>query len=290
MPNRLAAASARSPAGLRFITAAARSVPGMRSGPKASNASPVWTRWRRAAPPREARSARRDARRDGRVRDERLSVFDGATGRRHDRLARHPAGAQQDQPVALHLQDGRLDPDGTGAAVHHRVDPSLEIRHDVRRRGGADVSRSVRARRGDRASRKREDPACQGMGGHADRQRVEPGRGEIAHAAPRAARQNEGQRTRPEGGGETARQRVEARERLRRREVRHVGDQGVEARSPLGRIDACDGSPAGGVGAQPVDRLRGKGDEPALRQNAPGLVRSASSAARRRVSGIGPCC
>ncbi len=49
-------------------------------------------------------------------------------------------------------------------------------------------------------------------------------------------------------------------------EVGHVDDQRVEARPALGLVDLEHGVGIGGVGAEPVDRLGGEGDDPACPQ------------------------
>ena len=71
--------------------------------------------------------------------------------------------------------------------------------------------------------------------------------------------------------GERASARVERDERLGFVEPRDVDDQRVEARPALGREDRGDGMLVGGVGAEPVNGLGRKGDEPPRTQQLRGL-------------------
>ncbi len=44
-------------------------------------------------------------------------------------------------------------------------------------------------------------------------------------------------------------------------------DQRVEGGPPLGGVEPGHGAGVGGVGAEPINRLGGEGDEPAFAQN-----------------------
>ena len=70
--------------------------------------------------------------------------------------------------------------------------------------------------------------------------------------------------------GEQLRVRIETRERKRRVGARHMRDQRVEARAALGGVKPRDRFAIGRVGAEPVDRLGRKRDQPAVGEHARG--------------------
>jgi hypothetical protein len=72
------------------------------------------------------------------------------------------------------------------------------------------------------------------------RDRVEACGREIGDGAGGRARQDEGERARPEGGGEPLGRRVEPAEPARRLDVRDMGDQRVERRPALRRVKPRD--------------------------------------------------
>ena len=128
------------------------------------------------------------------------------------------------------------------------------------------------------------------MGGHAQGDAGEAGAGEVADRAGR----REAGTTSVSGPGQNASARrrravVEHALAPRRREVRHMRDQRVEARPPLGGVDPGDRARVGRVGAEAVDRLGREGDEAAVAQQARRLgdIRLAASAASRRVADVG---
>ena len=101
------------------------------------------------------------------------------------------------------------------------------------------------------------------MTGHAHRDAVEAGGGEVGDRAAGRLGQHQRQRPRPERFGELFGVGIEARQRPRRRQIGHVRDQRIERRPALGLIEPRDGPAVGGVGAEAVNRLGRKGDQPA---------------------------
>ena len=99
------------------------------------------------------------------------------------------------------------------------------------------------------------------MGRGPDRHRVEPGAGQQRQPASVAARQDQGQRARPEPGGEVAGAAVEDGKRLGFGDARYMDDQRVEARPALGREDRGDRVLVHGVGAEPIYRLGREGHQ-----------------------------
>ena len=65
---------------------------------------------------------------------------------------------------------------------------------------------------------------------------------------------------------------IKNRERPRRLQRGDMGDQRIERRAAFGGVEAGDGLAVTRVGAEPVDGLGRKGDQPALRQAAPGRL------------------
>ena len=66
--------------------------------------------------------------------------------------------------------------------------------------------------------------------------------------------------------------------------VRHMRDQRIEARAALGRIEPRDRFAVGGVGAEAVDRLGRKRDQPAVRRARARPPRSRRGSRRANVS------
>ena len=89
-----------------------------------------------------------------------------------------------------------------------------------------------------------------------------------ATGQPGAFGQNQRQRPRPKRFGKPRRIGIKARQRPRRRKIDHMGDERIERRPALGLVEARDGLAVGGVGAEAVNRLGRKGDEPAGRKAA----------------------
>ena len=106
----------------------------------------------------------------------------------------------------------------------------------------------------------------------AQRDARKSGARELANAAARSGWGDERQRARPEAFGQALRglrQRGLAQRGVERGDM---GDQRIEARPALGGIDPRDRGRRGGVGAEPIDGLGRKGDEPALAQNFGGAL------------------
>jgi hypothetical protein len=83
--------------------------------------------------------------------------------------------------------------------------------------------------------------------------------------------QHQGQWARPEPGGQPLGPLVEAGDPPGGGDVGHMGDQGVEARPALGRVDRRHGAGVGGVGRQAIDRLGRQDDQAAAFQRSGGL-------------------
>jgi hypothetical protein len=196
-----------------------------------------------------------------------------------DVVARQAARTQQQRCVAEAADDRRFEADLRGSAVQYRIDRAAEIGQDMRGGRWAYPARAVGRRAGEGKSETLQQAPRERMGRHAQGHAVEAGAGEIADRAAGARGHHKGQRPWPErfrkglgGAIETAL----APGRLR---ARHVGDEGIEARPLLGRVDAGDRFGVAGVGAEAVDRLRGKGHQPAgaeyrLRPRQPSLARA----------------
>ena len=62
--------------------------------------------------------------------------------------------------------------------------------------------------------------------------------------------------------------RIETAERLRRLQIRDMGDERVEGRAAFGLVDPRDGAPVGRVGAEAIDGLGREGDQAAGGEHA----------------------
>jgi hypothetical protein len=96
--------------------------------------------------------------------------------------------------------------------------------------------------------------------GDAHRQAVEARRGQQRHRTVLAARQHQGQRTRPDGCRQTARPLVEIDQPYRFVDGGHMDDQRIEAGPALGGEDRRHGAVVGGVAPEAVNGLCGEGD------------------------------
>ncbi len=146
-----------------------------------------------------------------------------------------------------------------------------QIGKHVRGHGRRDMAGAVGRRRHHRPAEAGEERSRHRMIGHAHRDGIEPGRRQIGHRASGRFAQHQRQRSRPERCGEPRGFGGELRQRVRRGKIGHMRDQRVERRPPLGRIEPRHRLAIAGVGAEPVNRLGRKGDEPAGGQNARGL-------------------
>ena len=126
----------------------------------------------------------------------------------------------------------------------------------------------VRRRRHHRSAAGRQDALRRTMARNAHRDGVESGGGEVRHRAVGRPRQHQRQRSRPERGREPRGAGVEAGEPACGRDVGHVRDQRIERGTSLGLVEARHRLAVGGVGAEPVHRFGGKGDQAAGAQRA----------------------
>ncbi len=105
------------------------------------------------------------------------------------------------------------------------------------------------------------------MRGDPDRDRFEPGGGEIGHRTIFCFGQHQRQRPRPECLGKRDRLLVEAGNPHSRPEIPDMGDQRIERGPALGLIKPRNRGWIGGVGAEAVDGLGRERDQPASREN-----------------------
>ena len=175
--NRLAAASRRSPAGLRFKAPSGARGPKARSnspGSQALGVEPEPGAWRIVA----CELARGE--------HARLSVvLEPAAERRLDVLAWLSAGAEQGRGGG-ERDDGGFEARLRGAAIEDHVNGASEVFLDMARAGGADAARNVGAGRGDGNAGGGEKLARGRVRGDADRERIEAGGDKLANAAGRA--------------------------------------------------------------------------------------------------------
>ena len=163
-----AAASTRSPDGLRSSTAAASCSPAGWAPPNRSTASPGAMR----------ASVEPDARPGGVVRCEharrKRPVLAAGLLRRDlertskqalDGLSRHAAGTQQQRFVAKAGHNGRFEPDLGRSSVEHGIDPPVEIRQHMRGARGADAAGTVGGGRSDGPSRLPQQSCAMGCAG-----------------------------------------------------------------------------------------------------------------------------
>ena len=198
----------------------------------------------------------------------------GAAQHGLDGLSGHAARAQQARPIGQAGDDGGFHPHFSRAPIKDRFDAPRQIRRHMVGAGGAHPSRAIG--RGGRHGLAQGSQQGQGdgVGGHAQPDGVEPRSGQRRDRAGGRHWDNERQRPRPEGLRQSAGLGVEDPFALGRLQVHYMGDERVERGSPLGRVDARHRLATGGVRAQPVDRLGGKGDEPASGEHARGLAQA----------------
>ena len=158
--------------------------------------------------------------------------------------------------------------DRRGAAVDDQIDAAVEIGEYVRGRGRRDMAGAVGRRRHHRPAETGEELPRHRMIGHAHCDGIEPGRRQIGHCATWRFAQHQRQRPRPEGLRQPRGLAGKLRQRARRGEIGHVRNQWIERRPPLGGIEPGHRLAIAGVGAEPVNRLGRKGDEPPGGKNA----------------------
>ncbi len=112
----------------------------------------------------------------------------------------------------------------------------------------------------------------EGVRRRANGHRIQPGAGEIANGGRIGERRDDGQRAGPERLRELDSARVEAGEAQGGGQVLDMGDQGIEARTPLGLEQPRNSGRIAGVGGETIDRLGRQDDELARRQGARGRL------------------
>ena len=108
------------------------------------------------------------------------------------------------------------------------------------------------------------------MAGHPHGHAVQAGAGQVADPVAVADGSHDRQGPRPEGLGQGPRPGVEHRNGLGLHGVSDMGDQGIEARPPLGLEDGSDSDGVAGVCTEAIDRLGGQDDKPAFGERADG--------------------
>ena len=94
----------------------------------------------------------------------------------------------------------------------------------MRRRGRRDMAGQIRRRRHHRPAERAQDLPRHRVGGHPDRDGIEPGGGEVGDRAIPRLRQHQRQRPRPECLGQRKRGGVETGDSPGRREIADMGD------------------------------------------------------------------
>ena len=184
-----------------------------------------------------------------------------------DRRARQAAGPQQHR-FAEAGDDGRFDADRRRAAVDDEIDAAAEIGQHVVSRGRRQVAGAVGRGRDHGLAEGPQNIARHVVVGHPHGDGVEPGRRQVGDRTVGGFGENERERSRPERGGEPRRVGIKTAERLRRLQIRDMGDERVEGRAAFGLVDPRDGAPVGRVGAEAVDGLGRKGDQAAGGEHA----------------------
>ena len=156
----------------------------------------------------------------------------------------------------------------------------------MRRRGRRNMARQVGRRRHHRAAERAQDVARDPVGGNPDRDRLQPGGGEIGHRAVCCLRQHQRQRSRPECFGKRGRLRVETGNPPGGLDIPDMGDQRIERGPALGLVEMRDRGGIGGVGAEAIDGLGRERDQPAAgRERAPRRPRRPRRQAKSVFSG-----
>ena len=192
---------------------------------------------------------------------------------RLDLLAGDRAGAKQGDAAVQHGDHSALDPDRAVAAVQGRRRKGAGLLDRVGEGRGAGAARTVGRRRDDGPPEGGDDGPGTGMAGHPHGHAVQTGASQVADPVAVADGGHDRQGPRPEGLGKGPRPGVEHGDGFGLNGVSDMGDQGVEARPPLGLEDAGHSDGVSGVGAEAIDRLGGQDDKPAVgeRANGPGV-------------------
>ena len=173
-----------------------------------------------------------------------------------------------------------LDSEGRRSVVDEKLDAVAQVVQHVRCRGRRHLAGSVRRRRNHGLAECGQNLVRHGMARHPHRDGVEPGGRQKPDRAAGRLRQHEGERPGPECLGEAQRGVVEDGKLLGGGRVRHMGDQRVDRRAFLDRIEPRHRFVVGGIGAEAVDGFGREGDEPARRQHAARILDRADACPR----------
>ncbi len=252
--NRRAAASARSPVGLRLKTRGALRRRTEREVGLARRAA----RRHPAAAARPGRSGGRGGPASGRRR-RRPRPADRPAARSRPASPRRGAAAAADRPAARRRSTPGRSAQGppssaTAAAAPVSATASAKVvglGRPERLADGATIGRPNAA-----------ITACAtGCAGARTATVSRPARARSQTRRRIGDRRDDGQRAGPERLGEPLGAVVEPRDARRHGEVRHMGDQRIEARPALGLVEPRHGGGIGGVGGQAVDGLGGQDDQ-----------------------------
>ena len=190
---------------------------------------------------------------------------------RSDLLSGDGAVAEDDWYSCLESDHGALEAVGAETAVENRIDMAVEPIEDMDSRGGGDEAEEVGAGRGERQADPLEELPRDGMGGDAEADGRELCSDDVGD--DRGAGQDKREWSGPEGCSEFA------------CSIGHRGcvtegffgggqvdDERVERGAPFGLEDARDRDRVEGVCSEPVDGLRGHGDEPAAAEDGGCLI------------------
>ncbi len=204
-----------------------------------------------------------------------------------DLAAREPARPQQHRPLEA-ADDGRFQSDVRRTAVNDQVDLAGEVGFHMLRGRRRDVARHVGRRRDHRLAEAQENVARDRVGGNAHGDGFESCGGKLGDRAIDGAGQHQRQWARPEFCGELFGAGIEFCDFPRGGKVRHMGDQRIERRPPLGEVEPSNRLGVGGVGAEPVHGFRRERDEAPFGEAARGRRRRVGAGQNR--SGLGPDC
>ena len=139
--------------------------------------------------------------------------------------------------------------------VEDPVDPAVEIGENMRGRRRADAARTIGRRRGERRSRRLDQRAGRLVRRNPERERIEAGAREQAHPTARRGGRDQGERPGPEGLRQLFRVTRQYSLAPRRLDVEDMGDERIEGRASLGRVNAGDANVRRRVGREAIDRL-----------------------------------
>ncbi len=174
----------------------------------------------------------------------------------------HPAGTQQ-QGIRAKPHDRTFQTDRAGPVIQHRRNPAIQPCQNVRGTRRANASGGVRGGCRDRAAESLQQSAGRRMRRHPDCHGVEPCGDERCQPVPFFQRQHQRQRTGPESLCKRRCGIVPDRQLPRSGGIRHMHNQRVEGRPPLGRIYRRNCRAVAGIRAKAVNRFGRKGDKSA---------------------------